>query len=103
EHQRLNYPNQSWLGSPFTTNSFTDDTDSYVAQIQLTAMLTPAMVNTVSVATSQYVDGFVMHGLWQKAQLPGFQESLPYSGFLSNRLPEVDFTGGWPSIGVDAP
>jgi hypothetical protein len=103
EHQRLNYPNQSWLGSPFTTNSFTDDTDSYVAQMQLTAMLTPAMVNTVSVATSQYVDGFVMHGLWQKAQLPGFQESLPYSGFLSNRLPEVDFTGGWPSIGVDAP
>jgi len=103
EHQQLNFPNQSWLGSPFTTNSFTDNTDSYVAQLQLTAMLTPAMVNTVSVATSQYVDGFLMHGLWQREQVPDFEENLPYNGFLSNRLPQVDFTGGWPSIGVDAP
>ncbi len=103
EHQRLNFPNQSWLGSPFTTNTFTDDTDSYVAQLQLTAMLTPSMVNTISVATSQYVDGFVMHGLWKKSQLSGFTETLPYNGFLSDRLPQVDLTGGWPSIGVDAP
>ena len=101
EFQRLNYPNESWINSPFTTNSFSDDTDSYVAQIQLTAMLTPSMVNSVSVSTSQYVDGFVMHGLWQRSQLPNFQESLPYNGFLSNRLPQIDFAGGWPSIGVD--
>jgi hypothetical protein len=100
EHQRLNYPYQSWIASPFSTNSFIDDTDNYVAQIQLTAMLTPAMVNTVSVATSQYVDSFLMSGLWQRSQLPNFQETLPYSGFLSDRLPEIDFTRGWGSIGV---
>jgi hypothetical protein len=99
-HQSLNYPNQPWINSPFTTNKFTDFTDNYLAQIQLTMILTPAMVNTISVATSQYVDNLGITGTWQRSQVPNFNESLPYNGLLSNRLPEVDFTGGWPSLGV---
>jgi hypothetical protein len=100
EHQTLNAPNQPWIGSPFTTNKFTDFTDNYLAQIQLTMILNPAMVNTVSVATSQYVDNLGIIGLSQRSQVPDFHESLPYNGFLSDRLPQIDFTGGWPSIGV---
>jgi Carboxypeptidase regulatory-like domain/TonB-dependent Receptor Plug Domain len=99
-HQSLNYPNQPWISSPFTTNKFTDFTDNYLAQIQLTMILSPAMVNTVSVSTSQYVDNLGITGTWQRSQVPNFNESLPYNGLLSNRLPEVDFTGGWPSLGV---
>ncbi len=41
------------------------------------------------------------NGLVYKDQLPNFQENLPYTGFLSNRLPDISFsTGGYASIGV---
>jgi hypothetical protein len=99
-HQSLGYPNQPWINSPFTTNQFVDFTDNYLAQIQLTMILTPAMVNTVSIATSQYVDNLNVTGIFERSQIPGFNEALPYSGFLSNRLPQIDFAGGWPSLGV---
>lgn len=101
EHQTLDFPNQPWISSPFTTNKFTDFTDNYLAQIQLTMILSPAMVNTVSVATSQYVDNLNITGIWQRSQVPALNETLPYNGFLSNRLPQIDFAGGWPSIGVN--
>ena len=101
EHQSLNAPNQPWINSPFTTNKFTDYTDNYLAQLQLTMILSPAMVNTISVATSQYIDNLNIAGTWQRSQVPDFNETLPYNGFLSNRLPQIDFAGGWPSIGVN--
>jgi hypothetical protein len=100
EDQKLNFPNQSWLGSPFTTNSFTDITLDQLAQLELTAVLTPSMVNSLRVSTSQYVDDFPMHGIWQQSQIPGFRQSLPFHGYMSDRLPEIDLSGGYPAIGV---
>ena len=100
EHQTLNAPNQPWIGSPFTTNKFSDYTDNYLAQLQLTTIISPRMVNTVSVATSQYVDNLGINGTWRRDQVPDFRENLPYNGLLSDRLPQLDFTGGWPSLGV---
>jgi hypothetical protein len=35
-----------------------------------------------------------------KNQVPNFQSTLPYSGFLSDRLPQVSFSGGWSTLGV---
>jgi len=47
-----------------------------------------------------YVVDLGTSGLVYKNQLPNFNSTLPYSGFLSNRLPDVGFTGGYASIGV---
>lgn len=101
EHQDLNFPNEQWLNTPFSTTKFIDGTDSYLAQIQLTASISSNMVNSLSIATSQYVDNLNLQGTYLRSQVPGFNEILPYNGFLSNRLPQVDFTGGYPSIGVN--
>jgi hypothetical protein len=103
EHQSLNNPTMDWLGSPFTTNNWRDDSDNQVAQIELTQMLTPAIVNTTSVATSSYIDGYLVGGLAYLNQVSGFNQKLPYTGgFGTDRLPEIDIAGGYPSIRVPA-
>lgn len=103
EHQSLNSPTMDWLGSPFSTNNWRDDSDNQIAQIQLTQMLTPRVVNITSVATSSYIDAYLVGGLAYRNQVPGFNEVLPYSGgFGTDRLPEIDIAGGYPSIGIPA-
>ena len=71
EHQTLNAPNQPWIGSPFTTNKFSDYTDNYLAQLQLTTIISPRMVNTVSVATSQCQQPGI-NGTCKRVRVPGF-------------------------------
>lgn len=103
EHQKLKSPTMDWLGSPFTTNNWRDDSDNQIAQIQLTQMLATNLVNITSIATSSYIDGYLVGGLAERRQVQGFNESLPYSGgFGTDRLPEIDFSGGYPSIGIPA-
>ena len=103
EHQSLNSPTMDWLGSPFSTNNWRDDSDNQIAQIQLTQMLTPNIVNITSVATSLYIDAYLVGGLAERSQVSGFNEVLPYSGgFGTDRLPEIDIAGGYPSIGIPA-
>lgn len=100
EHQSLGFPNLGWLNNPLYNIRMDDVTNSKLGQIQLTAMLTPSMVNTVSVATSQYIDYFPIHGIWRRDQVPDFHEILPFSGEGSERLPQVAFAGGWTWIGA---
>ncbi|HEV2351559.1 MAG TPA: TonB-dependent receptor [Terriglobia bacterium] len=103
EHQSLNNPTMDWLGSPFTTNNWRDDSDNQIAQIQLTQMLSPNLVNITSVATSSYIDGYLVGGLSSLSQIPSFSQKLPFAGgFGTDRLPEIDFSGGYPSMGVPA-
>ena len=100
ESQTNANPYNTFLGSPYTTNTNPVYTQNQLAQIRLTAALTPSMVNTTSLAMNNYVVSLSAKGTWLKSQVPGFSTALPYTGGAgSDRLPEVDFAGGWPSIG----
>lgn len=97
-----NLPAQTWLPSPpgFTNQTQAFFTRSKLALAQFTWIVSPQMVNQVSVGSNIYVVNLEVGGLVYKDQVPNFQSTLPYNGFLSNRLPEVRFSGGWSSWGV---
>jgi hypothetical protein len=80
-----------------TPNPFSGDD----AQLSLTQIISPSMVNVTSVATNVNVGNHEISGIWQQSQLPNFHETLPYHGFLSNRLPDVDFSQGYSTMGVE--
>jgi len=98
--QSENLPSQEWLGSPFTTSKQSFATRSKLIELQGTVVISPRMVNQLSLGANIYVVDLGTDGLVYQNQLPNFQESLPYSGFLSNRLPDISFSGGYASIGV---
>ncbi|HVT92767.1 MAG TPA: carboxypeptidase-like regulatory domain-containing protein [Bryobacteraceae bacterium] len=91
---------QAWLGSPFTTSRQSFDTRSKLVELQGTVIISPTMVNQLSLGANIYVVDLGTSGLVYQEQLPDFHTDLPYSGFLSNRLPQVSFAGGYASIGV---
>jgi len=93
-------PSQEWLGSPFTTSKQSFETRSKLIELQGTVIISPTMVNQLSLGANIYVVDLGTNGLVYQNQLPNFQETLPYSGFLSDRLPDVGFSGGYASIGV---
>jgi hypothetical protein len=91
----------TFLGSPYTTSSDPIQTKNQLAQLQLTATLSPSMVNTVAVAMNNYVVNLAIAGITERSQVPGFNEVLPYTGgFGSDRLPQIGFSGGWSPLGV---
>ena len=98
--QGQDLPSQEWLGSPFTTSRQSFETRSKLIELQGTVIISPTMVNQLSLGANIYVVDLGTSGLVYKNQLPNFNSTLPYSGFLSNRLPDVGFTGGYASIGV---
>jgi hypothetical protein len=104
EHQTLRQSslNSSNSGSIFPTNYENDLTKNYLAQIQFTATLTPTMVNTASISTNIYDLDLNLEGIVYKNQIPGFNINLPLSGGLSDRLPLVSISQGWPSEGIAA-
>lgn len=89
-------------GSPFTTNRRQDTTFDQVAQIQFTAVITPAMVNSANIAMNRYTVNHPVEGLLYVDQIPGFSENLPFNGALSNRIPLVTFSQGWSPEGIPA-
>ena len=95
-----NLPNQTFLPSPFTNQTQTYFTRSKLAEAQLTWIISPQMVNQISVGSNIYTVSLALDGLVYKNQVPNFQSTLPYSGFLSDRLPQVSFSGGWSTLGV---
>jgi hypothetical protein len=99
ERQTNGNPNDTFLGSPYSTNTNPVTTQNQLAQIQLTATLSPSMVNTTSLAMNNYVVSLAAAGIWQRSQVPGFKEVLPFNGFLSNRLPQITFSQGWAPLG----
>src|SRR5438552_16175451 len=60
------------------------------------------MVNQVSVGANIYVLDLELVGKWQRSDVPGYQSTLAFNGFLSNKLPEIHFAGGWSEIGDPA-
>lgn len=93
-------PAQEWAGSPFTTNKQNFTTRSKLAELQGTVVISPTMVNQLSIGLNDYVVDLGVTGLVYKNQLPDFQSTLPYNGLLSDRLPLVQFSGGYSSFGV---
>ena len=93
-------PSQEWLGSPFTTSKQTFETRSKLIEMQGTVIISPRMVNQLSLGANIYVVDLDTTGLVYDNQVPNFSTTLPYTGFLSNRLPDIGFTGGYSSIGV---
>ena len=101
ERQLNNNSYDTFLGSPYTTSSDPITTRNQLAQLQLTATLSPTMVNTISIAMNNYVVDLAIAGITTRSQVPDFKEVLPFEGgFGSDRLPQVSFAGGYSPIGV---
>jgi len=102
ERQTNGNPYDTFLGSPYNTNTNPVTTQNQLAQIQLTTTLSPTMVNTTSIAMNNYVVSLAASGIWQRSQVPGFKEVLPFgTGAGTNRLPQITFASGWAPLGWD--
>jgi Carboxypeptidase regulatory-like domain len=88
--------------SPFPTNRRNDVTDDQVAQAQFNAVISPTMVNTATIAMNRFTVDHTLIGIWQVDQVPGFSETLPFNGVLSNRLPLVTLSQGYSPQGIAA-
>jgi hypothetical protein len=88
------------LGSPWTSQQTVPITQNQLAQIRLTTTISPLMVNTASISMNNYVISDLTKGIWLDSQVPGFSTTLPYHGFLSNRLPDISFSQGYSPIGA---
>ena len=88
---------QSGSISPLSYES--DETLNKLAQVSLTALISPTMVNTTSIAMNIFNLNLNLAGIGTVDQIPGFQESLPFNGFLSNRVPQVGITN-FMSVGI---
>ena len=99
DRQTNDNPNSNFLPSPYSINRSAVTTANQLAQLQLTWVPSPSMVNTTAVNMNNYVVNLLATGIYNKSQIPDFQSELPYSGFLSERLPQVMFAGGWSAFG----
>jgi hypothetical protein len=91
---------QTFISSPFSTTREPISNPNSLAQVRLTQLISPAMVNTTSISMNNYAVSLSLTGLVNRSQVQGFQSTLPYSGALSERLPQVNFSGGWTTLGT---
>jgi hypothetical protein len=90
----------NFISNPYTTQKDPITTNNQMAQVQLTASLSPSMVNTTSVAMNNYVVSLGLTGLTERSQLPSFKEVLPYTtGSGTDRLPSISFSQGYAELG----
>jgi hypothetical protein len=101
-HQYLDFAFNNDTGSPFTTTRENDVTRNKLAEIQLTATLAPSMVNQLMLGMNNYVLDLEMVGKWRLADVTDFHSALPFHGFGSDKVPLINFAGGWSTIGVGA-
>lgn len=89
-------------GSPFPNNRRNDLTFNQVAQVQFNTVISPTMVNTATLAMNRFTVNHTLLGTWQVDQVPGFSETLPFNGSLSNRIPLVTLSQGYSPQGIAA-
>jgi Carboxypeptidase regulatory-like domain/TonB-dependent Receptor Plug Domain len=100
DRQLYRAANNTILGSPFTTSQTEEPDEDQLGQVRLTTTISPSMVNTASVATSQTIPTIELSGIQLLSQVPSFSQDLPYkSGYNQQYLPAVSITGGWSSLG----
>ncbi len=102
EHQNALASGIPDSGSPFPTNRRKDVTLDQLAQVQFTAVISPAMVNSASIAMNRYTVDHPVEGLLYVDQIPGNKATLPFNGALSNRIPLVTLSQGWSPEGIPA-
>jgi len=96
-----NYSNESVLNSPFATVRSFRNTPNKLAELQLTQILTPAMVNTTAIAMNRYIAKLSAVGVTRVDQIPGFNEVLPYpGGIAAGLIPQFVFAQGWSTVGL---
>jgi Carboxypeptidase regulatory-like domain len=89
-------------GSPFPTNRRNDVTSNQDAQVQFNAVISPTMVNTATIAMNRTTYQHNLIGTWEVDQVPGYSQTLPFNGVLSNRLPLVTLSQGYSPQGIAA-
>lgn len=94
--------NSSNSGSILPTNYEDDLTKNYLGQLQFTATITPAMVNTASISANIYNLDLILDGTVYRNQIPNFNQTLPLNGALTNRLPLITFSQGYAPEGIAA-
>jgi len=100
-HQTNNQATQTFgISTLFSTTRQPITTPNSLAQLRLTQTWTNNFVNTTSVSMNRYIVNLDVAGLVNRTDIPGFNSNLPYNGLLSERLPQLNFSGGWPSLGV---
>lgn len=99
DRQASNQPYNNYTGAPFPTSTTVYLTQNQLAQLQLTTMISSSMVNTAGISMNNYVVSPEVAGIWLQSQVPAFKEALPFSGFLSERLPQINLSQGWPTLG----
>jgi len=100
-HQTNNSATQNFsISTLFSTTTQPITTPNQLAQLRLTQVISNALVNTTSISMNNYIVNLDVAGLVNRSQIQGFQSVLPFNGLLSERLPQIDFSGGWPSLGV---
>ncbi|MBV9081386.1 MAG: carboxypeptidase regulatory-like domain-containing protein, partial [Acidobacteriaceae bacterium] len=103
EGQDSSNPAATRMGSPFSTNYDIFQTFNSLAQIQLTQVISPSMVNQTSIAMNRYIINHIFGGLTAISQIPGYSQNFPYTGgYLQDLVPHVTFTGGWSQFGTSA-
>jgi hypothetical protein len=90
----------STSGSPFPNSRVQDLTFNQIAQAQFSAVISPTMVNSTTIAMNRYTVNHPIIGLLSVDQIPGFQETLPFNGALSTRIPLVTLSGGYSPQGI---
>lgn len=103
DRQLYRAPYDTALGSPYATSQTVEPDEDQLGQLRLTVSISPTMVNTASIATSQTIPSIEFTGTTQLSQVPGFSQDLPYKGGLNQQyLPAVSITGGYSPLGGPA-
>jgi len=103
ETQQSSDPRAGRMGSPYPTNYDIYNTENQVAQLQLLQVISPSMTNQTSIAVSSYNATHDFGGIHLISQVPGFGQTLPYTGnYLQNYLPHVTFSNGWSQFGASS-
>ena len=106
EHATTLYSNNAYLTvgsvvSPFNTNKEKVNWPDYLAQVQFTASISPSMVNETSVAMNHRVVSLTQQGTTLLNQVAGYSQAVPYTtGLGTDRLPEINLSGGWAPFGA---
>jgi hypothetical protein len=103
ERQLAHDPSASRMGSPFDLNWDAYDTRNHMANLQLTHIISPSMTNQITAATSKFDEDHDFAGVHLLSQVPGYSETLPFSGgFLQNYIPLITLSGGYSEFGTSS-
>jgi hypothetical protein len=103
ERQLAHDPSAARMGSNFATNWDAYDTRNHMANLQFTQIISPAMTNQITAATSKFNEDHDFAGIHLLSQVPGYSETLPFSGgYLQNYIPLITLSGGYTEFGASS-